>query len=224
MMDGGQTSDKRDHRFLRYWAANLGSIGAAGRNWPGFQYTAEEWERFEQYGATVGGAAAFAFIVTSAVIFIAIAALVIGLIFIPAMTLFYPDPAKTSAAVFISLLFATCFVTIGVGLPIAMNFGGRIADRFWTDDSSVTLTELDRRLARKVRNQIWRMIGLLCGIGVPVTLICIAYNIDLGPLARALKSVVYVANFSIMALTIWGNQRLKQKERGLQARGADPSP
>ena len=210
-------SDRRDHRFLRYWAANLASIGAAGRNWPGFQYMPEEWQRFEIYGATVGGTAAFVFMVTSAVIFIVIAALVIGLVFVPAMTLLYPDPAKTSAAVFVSLLFAMAFVTIGVGLPMAMNVGGRIADRFWTDDSAIALTEPDRRLARKVRNQIWRMIGLLCGIGVPVTLITIAYNIDLGPVARALKAVVYLANLSIIVLTIWGNRRLKQKEQALQA-------
>jgi hypothetical protein len=221
-MDKASIADRRDYRFLRYWAANLASIGAAGRNWPGFQYTPKEWQRFEMYGETVAGGAAFAFMVTSAAIFIAIAALVIGLIFVPAMTLLYPDPAKTSAAVFISLLFATCFVTIGVGLPIAMNLGGRIADRFWTDASTIVLSELDRRLARKVRSQIWRMIGLLCGVGVPATLICIAYNIDLGPVAQALKWVVYVANLSIMGLTIWGNHRLKQKERALQTAGPGP--
>jgi hypothetical protein len=217
-------SDQHDHRFLRYWAANLASIGAAARNWPGFQYAPEEWQRFELYGATVGGIAALVFKVTSAIIFIVIAGLVIGLVFVPAMTLLYPDPAKTSAAVFISLLFALAFVTIGVGLPLAMNLGGHIADRFWTDDSAIVLTEADRRLARKVRNQIWRMIGILCGIGVPVTLITIAYNIDLGPVARALKTVVYVANGSIIVLTIWGNRRLKQKERALQAANASRPP
>jgi len=214
-------SDRRDHRFLRYWAANLASIGAAGRNWPGFQYTPEEWEHFEKYGATVAGAAAFAFMVTSAIIFIVIAALVISLVFIPAMTLLYPDPSKTSATVFISFLFATCFVTIGVGLPTAMNLGGRIADRFWTGDSAISLTDFDRRLARKVQNQIWRMIGLLVGDGVAVTMICIAYNIDLGPVARALKAVVYAANLSAIALTIWGNHRLKQK---LALQAASPAP
>ena len=50
-----------------------------------------------------------------------------------------------------------------------------------------------------------------------MTLITIAYNIDLGPVARAIKAVVYVANLSIIVLTIWGNRRLKQKEQALQA-------
>ena len=76
-----------------------------------------------------------------------------GLMFIPAMSWLYPDPAKTSAVVFLTVLFGTCFLTIGIGYPLALNTGGFIAD-CCTKGEPLPLTDLDRSLAAKIRKQV----------------------------------------------------------------------
>ncbi|MFI4996577.1 MAG: hypothetical protein ACHQAQ_12445 [Hyphomicrobiales bacterium] len=207
-MDEIKATDRRDHRFLRYYAKSLLQLGPAGQDWPGFRYTPDEWQRLELYGATVKGAASGVAIVSGAIIFIVIAALVIGLLFVPAMTLLYPDPAKTSALVFVSCLFATAFLILGIGYPIALNAGGLIADR-WAGDTPIVTTDADRLLAAKVRHQIWRMMGILCGIGIPGSMILVIYDIDLGPLVRTLKPLAYGGLAAVMAFTAWSNSRRK---------------
>ena len=207
-MDESKTTDPRDHRFLRYYAKGLLQLGPAGRDWPGFRYTPEEWQRLELYGASVGGGASTVAMVSGAIVFIVIAALVIGLLFIPAMTFLYPDPSKTSALVFLSCLFATALLTIGIGYPVALNAGGWIADR-WSPDKPIPMTDADRALAAKVRHQIWRMTGILCGIGVPASLILVIYDIDLGPVVRNLKPIAYGLLALAMATTAWRNSRSK---------------
>ena len=106
-MDETRPSDQRDHRFLRYFAKGLLVLGPAGRNWYGFRYTPEEWQRLELYGGSVSSGANAIATPAAAIIFILIAALAVGLIFFPAMTWLYPDPAKTSAVVFLTCLFTT---------------------------------------------------------------------------------------------------------------------
>jgi hypothetical protein len=201
-------ADRRDHRFLRYYAKGLLQLGPAGRDWPGFRYTPEEWQRLEVYGATVKGDASLIAMLSATVIFIVIAALVICLLFIPLMMFLYPDPSKTSALVFVSVLFATAFITIGVGYPIALNAGGWIADR-WAPDTPIPVTEQDRELAAKIRHQIWRMMGILCGIGVPATMILVIYDIDLGPVVRWVKPIAYALLGLVMVFTAWSNARTK---------------
>jgi len=208
-MDDTRPTDPRDHRFLRYYAKGLLQLGPAGRNWYGFRYTPEEWTRLELYGASVTGSASGIAIVASAIIFILIAAAAIGLLFIPAMTWLYPDPAKTSALVFLSCLFATALLTIGIGYPIALNAGGWIADHWWSPDVPLPMTDADRALAAKVRGQIWRTIGILCGIGVPASLILVIYDIDLGPFVRTVKPIAYGLLAMVMVATAWGNSRKK---------------
>jgi hypothetical protein len=198
--------DARDHRFLRYYAKGLLQLGPAGRDWPGFRYSPEEWQRLELYGGSVGDGASGIAMTSGAVIFILVAAAVIGGLFIPAMTLLYPDPSKTSALVFLSCLFATALLTIGIGYPIALNAGGYIADRF-AGDKPLEMIEADRLLAAKIRGQIWRMIGVLCGIGVPASLILVIYDIDLGPVMRWLKPVAYGLMAVVMATTAWTSSR-----------------
>jgi hypothetical protein len=207
-MDETRGTDRRDHRFLRYYAKSLLQLGPAGRNWYGFRYTPEEWVRLELYGASVKGTASGIAMVSGAVIFILIAAAVIGLLFIPAMMWLYPDPSKTSALVFLSCLFATALLTIGIGYPIALNAGGWIGDH-WSPDVPIPMTDQDRALAAKVRGQIWRMIGILCGIGVPASLIMVIYDIDLGPVVRTLKPIAYGLLAVVMAATAWRNSRSK---------------
>ena len=207
-MDETTALDRRDHRFLRYYAKGLLQLGPAGRDWPGFRYTPDEWQRLDLYGASVKGSASLVAMFSGAAIFILIAAAVIGLLFIPSMTLLYPDPAKTSALVFLSCLFATAFITIGVGYPIALNAGGYLADR-WAGDVQIPITAIDHQLVAKVRHQIWRMIGILCGIGVPGSLILVIYDIDLGPVVRTLKPLAYGALALVMAFTAWSNARRK---------------
>ena len=91
--------------------------------------------------------------ISAAAIFIRIAAIVMGLMFIPAMSWLYPDPAKASAVVFLTGLFGTCFLTIGIGYPLALNTGGFIAD-CCTKGEPLPLTDLDRSLAAKIRKQV----------------------------------------------------------------------
>jgi len=208
-MDEISAADRRDHRFLRYYGKSLMQLGPAGRDWPGFRYTREEWQRLELHGSTVGGLASWLDMVAGAAIFIAFAALVIGLLFIPAMTLLYPDPAKTSALVFVSALFATAFLTIGIGYPIALSAGGWIADRF-ASDHPIPVTGADRALVAKVRHQVWRMMGILCGIGVPATMILVIYDIDLNPVLRWLKPMAYGLLGLCMAVTAWSSARKKR--------------
>jgi hypothetical protein len=207
-MDEAEATDPRDHRFLRYYAKGLLQLGPAGRDWPGFRYGPEEWQRLELYGASVSGAASSVAMISGAAIFILVAAAVIGLLFIPAMTWLYPDPSKTSALVFLASLFTTALVTIGIGYPLALNAGGRIADRF-SGDAPIAMTEADRLLAAKVRRQIWRMTGILCGIGVPASLMLVIYDIDLGPVVRTLKPVAYGLMAIVMAASAWGSSRSK---------------
>ncbi|MFI5013385.1 MAG: hypothetical protein ACHQAY_13670 [Hyphomicrobiales bacterium] len=207
-MDEVTALDRHDHRFLRYYAKGLLQLGPAGRDWPGFRYTPEEWRRLELYGHSVRGRASFVAMCSSAVIFILAAVAAICLVFLPAMLLLYPDPSKTSALVFLSCLFATAFITIGVGYPIALSAGGWIADR-WTGDVQIPIAESDHQLVAKVRHQIWRMVGILCGIGVPASLIMGIYDIDLGPVVRWGKPLAYGALALVMAMTAWGNARRK---------------
>jgi hypothetical protein len=194
-------SDVKEQRLLRYFGQSLMALGPAGRDWPGFRYTPPEWERFSVHASTVSGTAGAIATYSAAGIFILIAAAVIGLLFIPAMTWLYPDPAKTSALVFLTGLFGTAFLTIGIGFPIALNAGGWLADRWAAKTSLVPLNDLDHALASKIRRQIWRMMAILCGIGIPGSLILLIYNIDLGPVVFWLKLLAYGANILVMLYT-----------------------
>jgi len=207
-MEETRPTDRRDHRFLRYYAKGLLQLGPAGRRWYGFRYTPEDWQRLELYGATVKGGASTVAMMSGAIIFILIAAAVIGLLFVPAMILLYPDPSKTSALVFLSCLFATALLTIGIGYPIALDAGGWIADKL-AGDMPIEINQADRLLVTKVRHQIWRMIGILCGVGVPASMILVIYDIDLGPVVRTIKPIAYAVMALVMALSAWRNSRSK---------------
>ncbi|SDR50860.1 hypothetical protein SAMN05444161_4931 [Rhizobiales bacterium GAS191] len=193
-------SDDKDRRLLRYFGQSLLALGPAGRDWPGFRYTPPEWERFSVHAATVSANASWIAMFSAAAIFIVMAAAAIGFIFIPAMLWLYPDPAKTSALVFLTGLFGTAFLTIGIGYPIALNAGGLIADR-WETGELAAVIDLDRALATKIRRQIWRMMGILCGIGIPGSLILLIYDIDLDPVLRWMKPVTYAATILVMLFT-----------------------
>src|SRR5262249_45828719 len=72
-VDETKPADMRDRRFLRYFAKGLLQLGPAGRDWPGFRYTEQEWPRLELYGASVTGPASSVAMISGAVIFILVA-------------------------------------------------------------------------------------------------------------------------------------------------------
>jgi hypothetical protein len=94
-MDETKPTDRRDHRFLRYFAKGLLILGPTGRNWYGFRYTPQEWQRLELYGGSVSGGANTIATLAAAIIFILMAGAVMALGFLPALSWLYPDPEKT---------------------------------------------------------------------------------------------------------------------------------
>lgn len=196
--------DERELRTLAYWGANM--IFCKNNNLPttGFSCSPAEWERFAQLNERIAGRFS-TFLFANTVIFIALAAVAVGAIFIPMMSYLYPDPSKTPAVVFLGGLATTAAVTIGLGLPLSM----RLAAAFCTPPSvlqSETLTDFDRGLSRKVSFQLWRMTLIMCGLLVPGAMLLITFNIDAGPLAKWLK-LMYGALLASATATLYLQQR-----------------
>jgi hypothetical protein len=178
--------DKNALARLAFWASNLVAINSARMSWPGFSYSDAEWARMSTLAGAVEPGAAGKFKAINAVIFIVIAAIGIVGFFLPLALVLFPVPAETSALKFSSLLAASAFLIIGLGLPVSM----RIAAR-WSADP-VMLARLvpapeDAALAAKISWQINRITLLMCGALVPGALLFIAYDIQAGPIITALK-------------------------------------
>jgi hypothetical protein len=120
------------------------------------------------------------------VIFIIMAAIAVGGLMIPLATLLWPDPSKTPAIAFVSLLALAALLTIGFGLPLAMVWGGVVADWFGTSKEYTPDGE-DAALAAKVHRQLWRLIAVMCILLIPGTMMFVIFNIDIGPVLIALK-------------------------------------
>ena len=171
---------------LAFWAKNMLAIRDGRMEWPGFSYSDPEWARMDELGQAVSDGAYVKFVLVNAVVFIAIAALAIGAVFIPLATILFPIPAETSALKFTLLLAGTCFLTIGLGLPLSM----RIASALLADRRAIAAlppSEADTALAAKVAWQLNRITLIMCGLLVPGVLLFIAYDIDGGPIVAALK-------------------------------------
>jgi hypothetical protein len=179
---------------LAFWARIMTGLKGAGMPWLGFTYSDAEWQRLETLTDFVSGEAAGMFIVVNAVVFIALAAIVMFGVFFPLALVLFPNPADTRPLPFALLLAATCLLTLGFGLPLSMR---ATAWLLTTDAVRVRLVPApeDEALWAKVRFQMTRMTVILCGLLVPGILVFITFDIDGGPLITTLK---WVANAAVL--------------------------
>ncbi len=145
---------------LAFWARNMVFYRRRGRLWPFFNYTDAEWVRMEVL-ADAAKRQLQTFLVVNTVLFLALAALGIAVIFMPLATWLFPVPDKTPALGF-ALLLATCTLFIvGGGLPITMDLAGRlVADA--TMQAQLAPQPGDAALAAKARGRIWRIMLAGC--------------------------------------------------------------
>ncbi len=186
---------------LAFWAKGMVGIRDGRMEWPGFSYAAAEWERMRVISAPINRETYRKFTLVNAGLFIAIAALGIGCVFIPLATLLFPVAAETSALKFSVLLALCAFLIIGLGLPVSLRLatylvaGRSLRDRLDAQPG-------DRALAAKVAWQINRIMLVMCGLLVPGMLLFITYDIDAGPIITALKWLAIAAvGFSVLAGT-----------------------
>jgi hypothetical protein len=177
---------------LAFWAKNMTVLRDAGMQWPGFSYAQPEWARMEELAAAVDDGALAKFKVVTAIVFIALAAAGIVLVFLPVESLLFPHPAETPAVYFVLLLAAACFLIIGAGLPLAMR-AAALASANEQTRQRLTPAPGDGALAHKVAYQINRIAAVICGLFVPGTLLWIAFNIRGGPIIVVLKWLSFAA-------------------------------
>ena len=178
--------------LLAFWADIMMRIKRAGMSWPGFSYTDAEWARLEPLADAVTPFDAGRFKFVNAAVFIAIAALAMFGGFLPIASELFPIPAETPAVPFLALLAATCFMTIGLGLPVSMRIAAPLSAGAGTRGNLGALA-YDAELWAKVVFQMRRITLILCGFLVPGALLLTAYNIDGGPIISALKWASWIA-------------------------------
>jgi hypothetical protein len=183
-----------DGRMLRlaFWAEIMTSIKDGNMSWPGFSYTEAEWTRMVPLADAVAPFDAGRFKVVNAVVFIALAAVVMVGGFLPLATMLFPVAAETPALPFVALLAAVCFLTIGLGLPVSMLVAAPLSAGTATRERLAALS-YDAELWSKVAFQMRRIILIMCGFLVPGVLLFIAYNIDGGPIITVLKWISWGA-------------------------------
>jgi hypothetical protein len=179
-------SPKTSLARLAFWSRNMVAIKDDGMDWPGFSYSEAEWRRMRELAEPVADSTFRRFIITTAVLFLLIAAAGIVGIFLPLANLLFPVPAETGALQFAVLLAACCLLIIGAGVPLSMSGASRLcADARM--HGRLTSQPDDDALASKIRWQIGRITLVMCGLLVPGMLLLISYDIDGGPLLSALK-------------------------------------
>jgi hypothetical protein len=183
--------DDRGLVRVALWASMMMPIKDAGMSWIGFSYTDAEWKQMAGLAEVVDPAVAFRFQVVNALVFIALAALLVGGGFVPLLSALYPDPADTRPVVFALLLAATALLALGIGLPLAMRVAAAIVARGLR--SRLTPTPEAAALWSKVFWQIRRMVVLMCGALVPGILLFIAFDIHGGPIITTLKWIGFAA-------------------------------
>jgi hypothetical protein len=198
-----ETMSAADERFLRYWSANMAMAleQSGGTGWYGFSYSDDEMARMRSVASTLPGKAFGLFITVTVLGFLAIAAIGVVAFLVPLMGWLYPDPAQTSAVVFVSTMAAICFLCIGFGLPVVMAWGARAGD-LWGGGRPQPQVIGDVALIGRIRHQLWRMALVMVGVFVPGCLIFILFNIDAGPLVLWLKLIcaaVFAASVFRMA-------------------------
>jgi hypothetical protein len=101
---------------------------------------------------------------------------------------------------FALVMFTVGALVIGFGLPASMTLAGALADYLGGGD--VAPLPIDGLIARKARWQIWRMMALLCGLGVPGALLLITFNLDPGPFVFWIRTGAFTL-FAVNALGAW---------------------
>jgi hypothetical protein len=170
------------------------SIKGANMSWPGFSYNETEWARMAPLAEAVAPFDAGRFKVLNAIVFIALASAVMVGGFLPLATVLFPVAAETPALPFVALLAAVCFLTIGLGLPVAMRIAAPLSAGAATRERLAALS-YDAELWSKVAFQMRRITLIMCGFLVPAALLFIAYNIDGGPIITVLKWLSWGALF-----------------------------
>jgi hypothetical protein len=178
--------DKAALARLAFWSLNMQAATGGKNSWPGFKYTAPEWQRMERLAEMVEGAAFVRFLAITAILFIVFAGAVVVCLFVPILIALYPNPADLQPLPFVLLLAATALLSLGIGLPLSMRLAARLSA------SKALRAKLvkepgDAALAAKVSHQIIRMAVIMCGLLVPGVLLWIAFDIQGGPWITALK-------------------------------------
>ena len=147
---------------LAFWARNMVFYRRRGTVWPFFNYTDAEWARMDVL-AQAAQRQFQAFLAVNTVLFLALAALGMAVIFMPLATWLFPVPDKTPALGFALLLAACTLFIVGGGLPITMNLAGRlVADAAM--QAKLSPQAGDAALAAKARWQIWRIMLVGCAV------------------------------------------------------------
>jgi hypothetical protein len=176
---------------LALWASMMMPIKDAGMSWIGFSYIDAEWAQMATLAEAVDPKITARFKVVNAIVFIALAALLVGGGFVPLLSALYPNPADTRPLPFALLLAATALVALGIGLPLSMRaaawlVAGNLRERLHATPETAALWS-------KVSWQIRRMVVLMCGALVPGILLWIAFDIKGGPIITTLKWVGFAA-------------------------------
>jgi hypothetical protein len=178
-------------KLLRFWGANMTIAFQTSDRWPGFFYTPSEKARLAALGDTVPPAAmALWMYALVPAIFIAIAGLAVVGLMLPAIMLLYPNPADLQVLPFVLILAAVAAVSIGLGLPVAMALGGRLALRLVGDTGGNAAAPGDTELYAKFRRQLFRYALVACGLFIPGCWLWIVYDLHAGPLLMVIKWVL----------------------------------
>src|ERR1700724_2698736 len=116
-------SDDRGLVRLALWSSMMMPVKDAGMSWPGFSYTDAEWKRMAALAEMGEPGITLRFKMVNAIVFIALAAVLIVGGFLPLLTALYPNPADTRPLPFALLLAATALLALGIGLPLSMRGG-----------------------------------------------------------------------------------------------------
>jgi len=166
-------------------------IRGAGMSWIGFSYTDAEWKQMAALAEMVDPDVTLRFKLVNALVFIVLAALLVGGGFVPLLSALYPNPADTRPLPFALLLAATALLALGVGLPLSMRVAAWLVAGSLR--SRLQPTAETAALWAKVSWQIRRMVVLMCGALVPGMLLWIAFDIKGGPIITTLKWIGFAA-------------------------------
>jgi hypothetical protein len=180
-------------RFLRYWSLNVVLARSSGyRYLLGFPYTETEQRRIDTIGRSIPNSAVLVWLSAAVAIFIALALAGVVGIMVPALTLLWPDPAKMPGLGFASVMALIMILALGFGMPIAIAFGGAVADRL-ADVTPPEWAPGDAALYAKIRSQFLRLAAIFSIAFIPGLLIYISLGID----AEWIGTVLHAATGAI---------------------------
>jgi len=199
------------HTFLRYWSFNMTIAWAVQMATPGFSYSEPEKTRMHDLAGSISGRSALIWLGATIVLYILIAAAAVVGGMVPILTYAWPDPSTMPAAPFFALLLAVIALTIGFGLPISIAVAGTLAD--WAGgERDIPALPTDGLIRAKVRWQLWRLITLLCGVGVPAAKLFMTFDINSSSLVLRLR-IVSFGLFAVISLAAWRARALAGRNK-----------